>query len=59
VFWRGDFSKKEEKKDFLSGPCVNLCVKAAFHGGDFLPPCEINSLDNMLNLKQFLRNAYT
>jgi hypothetical protein len=25
----------------------------------FLPPCETNSLDNMLNLKQFLHDTYT
>jgi hypothetical protein len=34
-------------------------AEPALHGGDFLPPCETNSLDNMLNLKQFLRDTYT
>jgi hypothetical protein len=34
-------------------------AEPALHGGDFLPPCEIISLDNMLNLKQFLRDTYT
>jgi hypothetical protein len=69
VFLCGDFSKKKKEKTTSCLVCKSLCkntqrellsrrAEPALHGGDFLPPCEINSLDNMLNLKQFLRDTY-